>query len=215
MADPVKPRRRYDATRRQEQARMTRLAVLDTARRLFLERGYAATTIAAIASDAGVSVETVYKAFGNKPGLVKAVFDVSIVGDDEPVPLMQRERVLRIREEPDPRRKLTMYGEHLAETAPRSVPVQLLIRAAAATDEGAAAVWRQMVTERLTGMTFFAEDLERGGHLRPGVSVEEARDVLWTYNSAELYDLLVLQRGWSPERYGRWVADALSAALLP
>lgn len=215
MTSPVKPRRRYDSTVRQEQARRSRWAVLEAARRLFLERGYAATTVAAIARDAGVSVETVYKAFGNKPGLVKAVFDVSIVGDDEPVPLLQRGLVQRIRAEPDPRRKLAIYGGHLSEAAPRSVPVQLLVRAAAATDPGAAEVWQQMQAERLTGMTVFAGELHEGGHLRPDVPAGEARDVLWAHSSAELYDLLVAQRGWTPDRYGRWVADALRRALLP
>jgi AcrR family transcriptional regulator len=162
-----------------------------------------------------VSVETVYKAFGNKPGLVKAVVDVAIVGDDEPVPMLQRDRVRRMEAEPDPRRKLAMYGEHLADSAPRRVPVELLVRAAAASDAGAAGVWDQLEAERLTGMTFFARHLDETGHLRPGVSVEEARDVLSTYNSAEVYELLVMRRGWTPERYGQWVADALAAALLP
>ncbi len=215
MPDGVKTRRRYDSGRRQEQARENRLAVLAAARRMFLEQGYAATTVGAIAAEAGVSVETVYKAFGNKPGLVKAVVDVAIVGDDEPVPMLQRERVRRIQAEPDPRRKLAMYGEHLAESAPRRVPVELLVRAAAASDPGAAGVWEKLEEERLVGMALFARHLEEGGHLRPGVSADEARDVLWTYNSAELYDLLVLRRRWSPPRYGGWVADALTAALLP
>lgn len=215
MSGPVKPRRHYDSTRRQEQARQTRRAVLEAARRMFLDRGYAATTVAAIAADAGVSVETVYKAFGNKPGLVKSVIDVGIVGDDEPVPVLQRELVRRIEAEPDPRRKFVMYGEHLSQSAPRHVPVQLLVRAAAAGDAGAAGVWDQMQAERLTGMTVFARHLHHRGHLRPDLSVEEARDVLWTYNSAELYELLVIRRGWTPERYGRWIADALAAALLP
>jgi len=215
MSPQVNTRRRYDSTIRQEQARQSRWAVLEAARRLFLERGYGGATVAAIAREAGVSVETVYKAFGNKPGLVKALFDVSIVGDDEPVPLLQRERVQRIRAEPDPRRKLAMYGEHLTETAPRTVPVQLLVRSAAGTDPGAAEVWEQMQAERLTGMTVFARHLHEDGLLRADVSVEDARDVLWTYNSPELYELLVMRRGWSPERYGRWVADALIAALLP
>jgi AcrR family transcriptional regulator len=161
-----------------------------------------------------VSVETVYKAFGNKPGLVKAVVDVAIVGDDEPVPMLRRERVRRIEAEPDPRRKLEMYGEHLAESAPRRVPVELLVRAAAASDPGAAGIWEQLEAERLAGMGSFARHLDEGGHLHPGVSVEEARDVLWTLNSADLYDLFVLRRGWSPPRYGRWIAGALAAALL-
>jgi hypothetical protein len=88
------------------------------------------------------------------------------------------------------------------------------VRAAAAGDAGAAAVWDQLEAERLTGMGFFARHLEAGGHLRPGVSVEEATDVLWTYNSASLYEMLVMRRGWTPGRYGLWVADALAAALL-
>ena len=215
MVPPVKPRRRYDSTSRVEQARRSRRSVLDAARRLFLDRGYATTTVAAIAREAGVSVETVYKAFGNKPGLVKAVFDVSVVGDDEPVPMLQRELVRRIEAEPDPRRKLAIYGEHLSASAPRSVPVQLLVRAAAASDAGAADVWEQMLAERLTGMTQFARALHEQGHLRGDVSVEDARDIRWTYNAAELYELLVILRGWAPEQYGRWVADALIAALLP
>ena len=215
MSSPVKPRRRYDSTSRLEQARRSRRSVLDAARRLFLDQGYAATTVAAIAGEAGVSVETVYKAFGNKPGLVKAVFDVSVVGDDEPVPMLRRDVVRRIQAEPDPRRKLAMYGEHLSESAPRSVPVQLLVRAAAASDPGAAGVWDQMLAERLTGMTHFARNLHEGGHLHADVSFDDARDILWTYNAAEWYELLVLRRGWNPDRYGRWIADALIAALLP
>lgn len=215
MSEHVKPRRRYDSTRRQEQARATQRAVLDAARRLFLERGYAATTVGAVAKAAGVSVETVYKSCGNKAGLAKGVFDVAIVGDDEPLPMLQREMVARIGSEPDPRRKLLMYGEHLIEAGPRAGALQLLIRSAAAGDPDAATVWDQMTRERLAGMTELARHLHQEGHLRPDVSVDEARDVLWTYNSVELYDLLVLQRGWEAKRYGRWIAEALIAALLP
>ncbi len=214
MARPVKPPRRYDASRRQEQARETRQAVLAAARERFLEQGYARTTIAAVAAQAGVSVETVYKAFGNKPGLAKALFDVAIVGDDEPVPMLQREFVRRNVAEPDPRQKLLAYGEHLAEVHPRACPVQLVVRDAAATDPGAAEVWEQLQAERLAGMTVFARHLHEGGHLRRDVSVEEARDVLWTYNSVELWELLVQRRGWSYERFGRWVGHQLVTALL-
>jgi AcrR family transcriptional regulator len=215
MAGEVKPRRQYDSTGRREQARRTRSTVLEAARRMFLEGGYAATTVGAIAAEAGVSVETVYKAFGNKPGVLKAVFDVAVVGDDEPVPMLERQLVQRIQDEADPRRKLLMYGEHLTQSAPRSVPVQLLIRAAAASDPGVAAIWDQMAVERLVGMTQFARHLHEGGYLGAGVTMDDARDILWTYNSAELFDLLVMQRGWPPERYGRWIADALIGALLP
>src|SRR4030095_15524094 len=214
MSFPVKPRRRYDSRGRQEQAGRSRWAMLQAARRLFLDRGDAATTMPAIAAAAGVSVQSVYKPFGNKPALLKAVFDVAIAGDDEPVPVLQRAALGRVRDEPDPRRKLQLYGEFVAEVTPRHVPIQLLARAAAAIDPEAAGVWAQLQAERLAGMTLFARALDAEGHLRPGVSVEEARDLLWTCSSPEAYDLLVLQRGWTPRRYGRWLADTLTAALL-
>ncbi len=214
MSEGVKPRRPYDGSRRREQAVRTRAATLDAGRRLFLEHGYAHTTIAMVAEEAGVAVQTVYKAFANKPGLVKALVDVAIVGDDEPVPLMEREFVQRNMAEPDPRKKLSDYGEHLAGVAPRVNPLRLIVRDAAADDPGAAEVWEQMQAERLTGMTHFAQHLRAGHHLRRGVSAAEARDVLWTHNSVELWDLLVRQREWTNARFGRWVGRQLVAALL-
>jgi AcrR family transcriptional regulator len=214
MSRPVKPRRSYDSSRRQAQARQNREQILQAARARFLEDGYVATTMAAIAADAGVSVETVYKAFANKPGLVKAVFDVAIVGDDDPVPFQQREFVARTNAEPDPAEKLRGYGAHLVELAPRAFPIQLVVRAAAATDSGAAKVWQTLQTERLVGMTAFATHLHDGGHLRADVSIERARDVLWVHNSVELWDLLVNQRGWTDAEYGSWIGEQLIAALL-
>jgi len=214
MKSPSRQPRSYDATRRQEQARQNRRAVLDAAHRRFVTDGYAATTIAAVAADAGVSVETIYKSVGKKPELAKAVFDVAVVGDDEDVPMLQREFVARNAAEPDPRRKLEAYGEHLSVVAPRISPLLLVIRDAAANDAGAAAVWGQLQGERLTGMTAYAAHLDEGGFLRASVSRDEARDVLWTHNSVELWDLLVRQRGWTDDRFGAWVGQQLIAALL-
>jgi AcrR family transcriptional regulator len=188
---------------------------VQAAHELFLEHGFAATTMPHVASAAGVSVQSVYKGFGNKARLAKAVFDVAMAGDDQPVPMLQRTALARVRDEPDPYAKLRHYGEFLTEVARRHVPVQLVIRDAAATDPEARTVWVELQTERLKGMTIFARALHDDGHLRPGISTNEARDVLWTYNSAELFQLLVLERGWTPKRYGQWVADALIAALLP
>jgi hypothetical protein len=159
-------------------------------------------------------VQTVYKAFGNKPGLAKAVFDTAIAGDDEPATMLQRNALGRVRDEPDPRVKLRLYGEFIADVAPRHVPVQLVIRDAASSDPDAKAVWAQLQAERLHGMTMFARDLHNAGYLRPGITTNQARDVLWLYNSAEVFHLLVLERGWTPKRYGRWIADAITAALL-
>lgn len=214
MSAEVKRERPYESPRRQEQARQTRLQVLRSAQELFLGRGYAQTTMPAVAADAGVSVETVYKAFGNKPGLVKAVFDVAIAGDDQPIPLEQRAVIQRIIAEPDPAKKLASYGHHVGKVVSRTGRILLVVREAAATDEGAATVWESLQAERLSGMTSFVTHLDEGGHLRAGVSRDEARDVLWTHNSVELWDLLVEQRHWSNRRFGRWVGHQLVAALL-
>jgi AcrR family transcriptional regulator len=214
MSEAVKPKRTYDASGRREQAGRTRLAMLDAGRELFLTHGYANTTVHMVAAAAGVSTQSVYKVFANKPGLVKALVDVALVGDDEPVPMMEREFVQRNMAEPDPRKKLTDYGAHLAELAPRASPIMLVVRDAGTNDAGAAELWQQLQNERLTGMTHFARHLAAEGHLRRGVSAAEARDVLWTYNSVELWDLLVNQRGWTTKRYGRWVGEQLVTALL-
>lgn len=218
MTRPVKAepanRRGYHSPRRLEQARLTRLAVMGAAKEMFVTRGYAQTTIPAVAAQAGVSIETVYKAFGTKAGLAKAVFDVAVVGDDEPVPMMERDFVRRTTAEPDPVRKLMAYGAHVGRVAERTCPLLLVIRQAAATDAGAAEIWEQLQNERLTGMTHFARHLGQAGHLRKGVTEAEARDVLWTHNSVELWDLLVNQRGWTRARYGRWTGRQLVAALL-
>jgi AcrR family transcriptional regulator len=210
----VKRSHRYDGRRRREKAEQGRLAVLESARRLLLERGYAATSLPLVAADAGVSAHTVYKAFRNKPTLLKAVFDYAIAGDDEPVPILQRERAARLRAEPDPREKLRIYTDGLIGTLTRGAALHLLARAAADSDPEVASIWAQTQTERLTGMTHLADHLAEGGHLALNVSAADARDILWAYTSPELYQLLVLQRGWSPERYRDWTREMLIAALL-
>ncbi len=207
-----RPPRRYDSTRRRQQAQQNRHAVLAAARRRFLARGYAATTIAEIARDAGVSVETVYKAFATKAGLLKALFDMSVAGDDEPIPMAQRDVIQNVIDATGAARKLEIYAEHLAATMPRSAPIQLLARDGAASSPDAAEVWKQIRRETLAAMTMFASDLARTGQLR--VSARQARDVLWTYHAPELYELLVLERGWSAPRYGAFIAHALIDALL-
>jgi AcrR family transcriptional regulator len=214
MARSVKGTRAYDATGRQEQARRTRARVLEVAHRRFFDEGYAATTMGAIAQEAGVSVETLYKAFANKPGILKAVFDVAIAGDDEPIPLEQRDMVARIEAEPDPAAKLAIYSAAYAARAERAAPVQLLVRDAAATDAGAGTVWQQLLEERLTGMTMFATHLHQSGSLRRDVTLETARDILWAMTSPHLYEMLVIARGWSLDRFAAWIDQQLRAALI-
>jgi AcrR family transcriptional regulator len=201
--------RRYDASRRQQQAGENRRRILDAASRLFLERGYADTAMPEIARTAGVSVQTVYKAFANKATLLKTVFDRSVAGDDDPTPMAEREIIATIRAEPSAARKITLYMAYLAEGAPNHAPLQLLARAAALTDQAAATVWSQMRAETLTAMTHFAADLIATGQIRESLSPDDLRDILWTYHSPELYELLVLTRGWSHAHYGNFLAEAV------
>jgi AcrR family transcriptional regulator len=215
MSDAVKPQRGYDSSRRREQASRNRQEVIAAARTLFLDKGYAATTVGQIAKAAGVSVETVYKAFATKPGVLKALFDVTVAGDDESVPMAERADIQAVLAEPDPARKIRLYTAHMAATYPRLAPVQLMVRDAAAADPGAADVWGRLRHELLGGMTHFAGDLLATGGLRPGLSADHVRDLLWTLNSVEIFELLVIARTWTPERYARFTADALINALLP
>jgi len=208
-------RRRYDASCRQERARANHRAMLNAAVELLVERGYAATTLALVAERAGVAAPTVYKAFGNKPAMVKAAFDYTVAGDDEPVPIHQRERAARIKSEANPVRKLELYADGLLGTLTRSAWLQLVARAAAEIDPDMRDIWEQMTSGRLFGMGILATNLSEGGYLRPGVSKEEARDVLWAYTSPELYQLMVLMRGWSGSRYRNWIVRSLVDALLP
>jgi AcrR family transcriptional regulator len=209
----VKTKRRYDASRRRAQAAETRSAVLDVARRQFLEQGYASTTMAAIADEAGTSVETVYKAFGSKSGLVRALWERGLTGRDA-VPAPQRSDLLSSTET-DPERVLRGWGAFTTELAPEGAPIMLLVRGAAATDPDMAALLTEVEDQRRTRMRHNARRLQKRGWLRPGISLTTATDVLWTYSSAELYDLLVVRSGWSPKRYGEFIGDALVAALLP
>jgi AcrR family transcriptional regulator len=185
------------------------------ARRRFLADGYASTTVAAIADEAGVSVDTIYKAVGRKPRLAKAVFDDGIAGHGR-VPTQLRATETSIHEV-DPRRRLRAFGNFVTEVTPRVAPLMLLVKAALDSqgDPELATVWAEMNDERLASMTIHAQRLFDDGHLRAGITVEEARDVFWTFNAPEVYDLLVQRRGWDVERFGRWVGEMYIAAILP
>jgi AcrR family transcriptional regulator len=206
-------RRRYDSSGRQERARQTRDQITEVARDMFLSAGYAATTVAAIAAAGRVSVETIYKGFGGKPGLVRAIIERGLEGQDS-VPAEQRSDLIRDTE-PDPRRILMAWGAFTAELGPQVAPVFLLAQDAAASDPEMAATLDELNAGRLERMTVNARGLFRAGHLRPDVTVEQAADICWAYSSPELYELLVVRRGWPPERYGNFIGQGLIAALLP
>jgi AcrR family transcriptional regulator len=211
-SESVKGRRSYDASRRREQAAANRRDVLAAARELLLAQGYARTTVPAVAAAAGVSPEFVYKNVGPKSALLAAVLDVAVGGDDAPVALAERPALARLREAASAAEVIEGYLHVMVEVQVRVAP--LLLVAAQSADPDAAGLLAKSDGERLAGMTGLAGHLHRLGGLRPGLDVERTRDVLWAYNSAELYDLLVLRRGWSLDAYEHFVRQALAAALL-
>jgi AcrR family transcriptional regulator len=204
--------RAYDARARTEQANRKRQTVLDVAQRAFVSTGYAATTIAAIAGEADVSVETIYKAFGGKAGLARALYYRALEGRGA-IPAPQRSDAMSA-SETDPVELVRKWGAFTAEVSPIVSPLLLLVRAAAATDPELEALLREADQQRLYRMRHNANKLAERGFLRAEVSAETAADVMWTCTSPELYDLLVLRRGWTPRQLGDFVAKVLEAALL-
>ena len=206
-------KRHYDASRRREQARARRLAVVKAARDLFERDGFRATTIAAVAAHAGVSAESIYKGFGTKAALAKAVFDLVIAGDDKPVPVAERPAMQAMREEPSVRRKIAMFAEGLAQRQARSAKVQILIRDGRHVDDSLAPVWAKLADEGLTGMMMLGRHLLGTGQLRDGIGLDEVRDVLWNYLAIDSYERLVLTQGWPLERYSRWLTHTITSAI--
>jgi AcrR family transcriptional regulator len=207
----VKGKRRYDSSRRQEQARQTRRVILQAAYDLFVEVGYGQATIAAIAERAGVSVETIYSAFSSKATLLRRVWDVTVGGDDEDIALHERPPFLEMRAEQDLRRRLERMAALLTQMSERTVPFLFALQGAAAVEPAAAAMVEQMDRQRLNGITIMAREAAQTGQLT--VSEEECRDVLWSTNRGELWHLLVVKRGWEPQRFERWIAELWKSLL--
>lgn len=210
LSPPVKVRR-YDASRRRLKAAQRRRVVLDAAQELFFSRGYAATTITAVAEAAEVSPETVYKGFGGKPGLVRELRTRALLGAG-PVPAEDPSDQLR--ELTDPRAVVRGWAKLAGEVAPRVAPILGLVREAALLDPTLRDLADQLDADRLRRMRANARFLADAGHLRPEVSLSQATDVLFAVSSQQMYDLLVVRRGWSVRRYSAFVATTIENALL-
>jgi TetR/AcrR family transcriptional regulator, regulator of autoinduction and epiphytic fitness len=211
-SNPVK--RRYDASRRQAQARQLRLDVAASARALFIERGFAATTIADVAQAANVSTQFIYAAFGGKRGLLAKVVDWTLAGDDEPVPMAQRPSILAVQQEPTLTGKCALYARHTRLVAARIAQTLQMLRAAADADADARAIYQTGEAQRRTGAALFVANLRRAGQLRAGLSEEQAADAIWALSPDILWNLLVVQRGWTPDQFEQWYAGQLAAAVL-
>jgi AcrR family transcriptional regulator len=207
-------RRSYDSNSRREAALATRQSILAAARRVFLERGYASATMAAIAQAAGVALDTIYATVGKKPSLFRLLVETAISGIDSEVPAEARDYVRAIRAEQDAAQKLRLYATALRFIQPRLAPLIRLLQGAAPLDPELDAVWQSISRRRAKNMRLLAENLTATGRLRHGLSVVRAADIIWSMNSPEFYILLVEQRGWSLKEYERWLADSWVQLLL-
>lgn len=214
MSQPARATRRYDSSRRREQAAGTRRDILDAAQVLFVRDGYRATTVAAIAAAAGVSARTVYVAFESKSGVLRALWNARLRGDDEDVPVAGRDWYREVLDETDPVRRLRLDVRNSRIVKVRLGGVLEVIRDAAPEDADIAALWERIETEFHANQRAVVEPMHAWGVLREGLDVDRAADILWTVVHPSLWRLLVGVRGWSPEEYEAWCAEVACAQLL-
>jgi AcrR family transcriptional regulator len=214
MPEPVKAKRRYDSSRRRAQAAATRVDILDAAQRRFEQSGYAATTMEAIAAEAGVALKTVYVGFETKSGLLRALWNHLLRAGRDEVPVAEQAWYREVVEEPDPERQLRLVARNARVVKLRIGALLEVIRSAAPTDDDIGSLWRRIQSDFLANQRVIAESLGEKGALRPGLDVDGATDILWTLNLSNAWHLLVVERGWSPERFERWLGDVACSQLL-
>lgn len=209
---PVK--RHYDNSTRAEQRRETRRRVVAAAREAFIEQSFSGTTMRVVADRAGVSVETIYKGFGSKGGLARAVVDAAIAGDEEQVAIVDRPVASEIAGAPDAGEMLRRYARHARGIYERLGPLTAVLLGARAGDDELQELRKTADEQRLHAASLLARALERTGQLRPELDEQRIRDVIWALNSPELHTLLVLDRGWSPDEYEQMLIEHLTVLIV-
>lgn len=208
--------RRYVSPRRRAQASRTRQDIIEAARRLFEENGYAGTTLAAIAAEAEVVVETIYRGFDGKSGLLEEVIRAAVAGGAEraEIPVGERPAIRAVMEEADARKKVALHSRTQPGIHARSGRLMRALREAAAADADLAAAYERIEGQRLAGMNRYAGDLIATGQTRSDLSQDDIRDVLWTLTSIDIYERLVVERHWSPNDYVEWLSDSIIRLVL-
>jgi AcrR family transcriptional regulator len=213
--EKVKAPRPYDSSLRKEQARQTRSRILDSAEQLFAERGYAPSTMEAIAGAAGVAVDTVYAAFGTKRGVLSGLMDIRVGGDDQPIDLLDRAGPQAVRLQPDQKSQLEGFAQDVTAILERVRPVDDIMRGAAAVDSEVAALRARLQEQRFQNMLKFVSWVTANGPLRGGMNEESGAAIVWTLTSPETHRLLRVDRAWTAQRYADWLAETLTLTLLP
>jgi TetR/AcrR family transcriptional regulator, regulator of autoinduction and epiphytic fitness len=199
--------------RGQARTRFARRALVDAARTLFVERGYVATTIEAISETSDVPAATVYRLFSSKLGILKALLDTSIAGDDQPLAVQERPSVASLFTEPDPHKVLAGFAGVTTAINQRTNDVYRVLMSAAGSDPAAAELLDALQQQRDLGQRQIARSLSRAHALKPGLRERDAADLIHALMSPEVYRLLVGDRGWTPARYQQWLATTLTQQL--
>jgi len=213
-ARDVKPTRRYESPRRRAQAQATRAEILGAAQRLLERDGYAATSMAAVAAEAGVALKTVYLAFGTKGGLLRALWNVLLRGDAGDAPMGERSWFREMLADPDPGSRLDRMARQSRAVKDRAGPLLVVIREGAAVDADVAALWGRIEAQFRELLDPVARTFAEEGSLRPGLDGARAADVLWALSHPDVWRLLVGVRGWSPDEYEAWLAGVFRRELL-
>ena len=211
----VKAKRSYESSLRKQQASQTRMKILDAAQTLFAARGYAASTVEAIAAAAGVATDTVYATYRSKSGVLHALLDVRVAGDEAPIGIIEREGPQAVRREQSQERQLAGFATGVAEILERAAPVDDIMRGAAAVDPEIAALRARMQEGRYDNIRQFVAWLAANGPLRDGMNEDDAAAIVWAVASPEVHGLLRTRRRWTPARYREWLAATLTRTLLP
>jgi AcrR family transcriptional regulator len=194
--------------------RLVRAAITDAARELFLERGYAATTMQAISETSEIPPATVYRLMSSKLGILNALLDIAPGGDDEPIAFADRANVRAITEIPDPYEQIRRFAGLAADVMSRVAPIHTVLIGAAGADPDAAALLKDTIRQRQEGQGRFARAIARSNAARPGVTERHAADIVHALASPEVYTLLIADRGWTTRRYASWLAATLTTQLL-
>ena len=216
MSENARPKRRYDGAGRRRQAKDTRAKVVAAAARVFLQHGYAGATIPAIAAEAGVALQTVYRAAPGKAGLLAAAVTAAVAGGFERslTPVEERSAIRAVIEEKDPHRQLALYAHTQPGIWSRVGPLQRVLETAAASEPDLRRLQEEQDAQRLEGLTRFAQRLQERGALRDGLTPEHAADIIVTLGSHPVYDSLVMNSGWTDSQYEAWLTDTLQHSLL-
>jgi AcrR family transcriptional regulator len=215
MTESSRPKRAYNSTRRKNQANETRRMIVEAARRLFYELGYNNATIEAIALEAGVTPETIYAIFGNKQAVLMDLIQVTLVGDDKTVPLLERPFIKQALKETDQLHLIKKFASDIYTIMQRMSPVFALLRSTAKTDPEIMALFNKLLMDRLGGMSFFINQLSRIGPLKDQMIADQAQVTVWAISSAEVFTLLVQDLGWSEQKYTAWLSSSLERLLIP